>query len=248
MSKSVFVTFLVALAVAGCESEVMTPADDPELSVLRGNHDVSRTYEVTVTNLTSSQPLTPPLVATHGPRVRLFSIGRRASEGVMEIAENGNLTPLYEHLNENKHVSDVVIAAGDPPPLLQGKSITFEIDAAEGARFLSWMSMLICTNDGFVGRNRILLPRRMGQSRAVFARAYDAGTEINTEDFADIVPPCQIFGATSSDDMGTGMSDPSLSENGRIRRHRGIRGGNDLIPDLHDWSDPVAKVEIRRIG
>ena len=80
------------------------------------------------------------------------------------------------------------------------------------------------------------------------SRAYDAGTEINTEDFADIVPPCQIFGATSSDDMGTGMSDPSLSEDSRVRPHQGIHGGNDLVPSLHGWSDPVAQVEIRRIG
>ena len=148
----------------------------------------------------------------------------------------------------NDNVSQVVIAVGDPPPLLQGESITFEIQGEGDARFLSWVSMLICTNDGFTGRNRIRLPNQVGQTRSASARAYDAGTEINTEDFADIVPPCQIFGATSSDDTGTGMSNPDLAEHKRIRPHRGITGGNDLLRQLHGWSNPTAKIEIERIS
>lgn len=119
-------------------------------------------------------------------------------------------------------MSSVVIAAGDPPPLLQGESITFEITASRRAWFLSWTSM-----------------RSYG---------FDAGSERNTEDFADIVPPCQIFGATSSADAGTGMSDPALATKGRVRLHRGIRGGNDLVPELHGWRNPVASIRVERIG
>ncbi len=77
---------------------------------------------------------------------------------------------------------------------------------------------------------------------------FDAGSERNTEDFADIVPPCQIFGATSSADAGTGMSDPALATKGRVRLHRGIRGGNDLVPELHGWRNPVASIRVERIG
>ena len=46
----------------------------------------------------------------------------------------------------------------------------------------------------------------------MFTNGYDAGTELNTEDFADIVPPCQGLIGVSSEDGGTGMSDPSLAE------------------------------------
>jgi len=213
-----------------------------------GGEEQLRTYRVTVYNLTSSQPLTPPLVATHNGDARFFKVGHEASEGIRQIAENGNLGPLNEALMADDNVGEVVIAVGDPPPLLQNESITFEIQGDSDARFLSWVSMLICTNDGFTGRNRVRLPNQVGQMRSAFANAYDAGSEINTEDFADIVPPCQIFGATSSDDAGTGMSNPDLAENGRILPHRGITGGNDLDRELHGWSNPTAKIEIERIS
>ena len=251
-----FAVLVCGLPLLGCEAE--TPADltvDPSSSLRESDdwdddddEDELRTYRVTVYNLTSTQPLTPPLVATHEDDIRLFRVGRRATEGVKEIAENGNLGPLNDTLMADDDVNQVVIAAGNPPPLLQNQSITFEIQADEDARLLSWISMLICTNDGFTGRNRIRLPRGIGQVRTAHSRAYDAGTEINMEDFADLVPPCQIFGATSSEDEGTGMSDPELAENGRIRRHRGIRGGDDLDPGLHGWTNPVAKVEVEHIN
>ena len=250
MRKAVFAT-LAGLAMLGCDPGVTQPEVEPDLSYQDGSpyEAGTRTYRVTVHNLTDSQPLTPPLVATHSALVRgLFHVGRPASQQIMEIAENGNLGPMVDALTGHPEVSNFVIAAGDPPPLLQGESITFEIEADGNAHFLSWVSMLICTNDGFAGRNQVRLPARMGHVRFAYARAYDAGTERNTEDFADIVPPCQIFGATSSDDEGTGMSDPALAEHGRVRPHRGIRGGADLDPELHGWDDPVAKIEVERIG
>ncbi|MBT8462090.1 MAG: hypothetical protein KJO44_06155 [Gemmatimonadetes bacterium] len=48
-------------------------------------------------------------------------------------------------------------------------------------------------------------------------------------------------------DTGSGMSHPALAENGVIRHHPGVSGGNDLLTGLHGWTDPVARVTIRRI-
>jgi hypothetical protein len=69
----------------------------------------TRTYEVTITNLTSGQPLTPPLVATHRKKGQLFEVGQPASVGVREIAENGNLAPLLAFLDADPfdRISDV---------------------------------------------------------------------------------------------------------------------------------------------
>jgi hypothetical protein len=250
MRKTVFAALVAGLALVGCEAAPTTPTVEPDLSMHGSGdeEDGARWYRVTVYNLTSNQPLTPPLIATHEAGMRFFNVGHPASPGIKEIAENGNLPPMAEALMAKEGVSDVVIAVGDPPPLLQGGSITVEIHADGDANFLSWISMLISTNDGFAGRNLVRLPPRIGQVRSVYAGSYDAGTETNTEDFADMVPPCQLLGATSSDDEGTGMSDPALAEDGRIHPHRGIQGGEDLEPDLHGWTDPVAKVEIERIS
>ncbi len=208
----------------------------------------STTYSVTITNLTGGQPLTPPLIATHRPATGLFNVGQPASLQLKEIAENGNLDPMLTALGNDKHVSDIVVAAaGDPPPLLPGQSVTVEISESDGAKFVSFASMLICTNDGFTGLDTVRLPQQVGQTIIITADAYDAGTEINTEDFADIVPPCPALTGVSSQDAGTGMSNPALAEGGVIHHHEGIQGHADLVPEIHDWTNPVITVEISRI-
>ena len=124
---------------------------------------------------------------------------------------------------------------------------TFEIEAGDGAQFFSFVSMLVCTNDGFTGLDAVKLPNQVGSSASWDAYAYDAGTELNTEDFADIVPPCPVLTGVPSTDPGTGASDPALAENGVITMHPGITGDDDLIAGLHGWSGPVARVTIERL-
>ena len=207
-------------------------------------------YDITIKNLTTGQPLTPPVVATHRSRVDAFEVGTPASFEVKEIAENGNVAPLAEAFDENKHVweSKVVASPSGPPPILPGATLSFEISASRSAKFLSFVSMLICTNDGFTGLDSMRLPKDVGGSVTVSTAGYDAGTEINTEDFADIVPPCQGLVGVMSGDPGTGMSNPALAEGGVITMHTGIVGGDDLLPfpDIHGWVGPVAEVTITR--
>lgn len=90
--------------------------------------------------------------------------------------------------------------------------------------------------------------RELGATVTAYGTGYDAGTELNTEDFADIVPPCQALMGVSSGDAGSGTSNPALAENGVIHHHRGIQGGDDLDPDVHGWTDPVVMVTAVRVG
>lgn len=246
---------ILAVLVASACADTMEPTEeapnaDAEFASANASEKASdmRTYQVTVANLTGGQPLTPPLAVTHRRAIDLFEVGEPASYGVKEIAENGNLPPLVSVLEDSKHVSDLVIAvAGDPPPVLPSSSVTFSIAAENGAQFFSFVSMLICTNDGFTGLDSKKLPERVGDQLVYETGAYDAGTEINTEDFADIVPPCPPLTGVMSTDMGSGMSNPALAENGVIGHHAGVSGGDDLQAGLHGWMDPVARVTIRRI-
>ena len=94
MRKAVFAALTAGIALAGCDASVTEPVIEPDFSrqADRGKgEDQMRTYRVTVYNLTSTQALTPPLVATHNRRVRFFRVGHRASAGIQQIAENGNL-------------------------------------------------------------------------------------------------------------------------------------------------------------
>jgi len=209
-----------------------------------------KTYKITITNLTAGQPLTPPILVTHTGRTGIFEVGEAASEGIRQIAENGNGAPLLQALGEDTQVHDVVagaaplVPANNPGATGFESSATFTITSHGRARFLSYASMLICTNDGFTGLDSVRLPNH---KVTVYAAAYDARTEMNTEDFADIVPPCQALIGVSSDDPGTGMSNPLLAEDGIVIPHAGINGGIDLFPEVHGWGDPVAKIEIERV-
>jgi hypothetical protein len=224
-----------------------------------------RTFEVTITNLTSGQPLTPPVVATHRRGDQVFEVGQPASVGVREIAENGNNAPLLAFLEADPF--DRVSAftqAGMGPLVPEGTpggvedppsgpefpdSVTFEITAEGGANRLSFVSMLVCTNDGFTGANGLKLPSKVGRTVTANTAGYDAFTEINDEDFAHIVPPCQGLIGVSSGEAGEGVSNPALAEGGVISHHQGIQGGSDLLPEVHGWDtdEPVARITVTLI-
>jgi Spondin_N len=216
-----------------------------------------RDYEVTITDMTTGQPLTPPVVATHHRNHAIFDVGQPASVGVREIAENGNSAPLLAQLEANpfgdifdftESTSGPLVPPGVPGDAMFDQSVTLELQANRRTNRLSWVSMLICTNDGFTGSDGIKLPRAVGRSRTALTDGYDARTEINTEDYADIVPPCQELIGDSSGEPGTGTSNPALAEGGVISHHPGIQGGSDLKPDVHGWTDPVAKITVERTG
>jgi hypothetical protein len=218
-----------------------------------------REYRVTITGLLSGQPFTPPVVATHRSEGLMFEVGERASFGIKEIAENGNLAPELAALAADRRVSASLVAPGGPlvPPGTPGSAqfddqTTFTITADRGARRLSFVMMLICTNDGFTGVDGLRLPRHVGQSVTVQTQAYDSHTEVNTEDLGDVVPPCQgLIGVRSALGLpGTDKSDPVLREDGVIAHHGGITGRRDLRPEIHGWDTtrPVADITVEAIG
>ncbi|MCH8066321.1 MAG: spondin domain-containing protein [Chloroflexi bacterium] len=200
------------------------------------------TYNVTIENLTSGQPFTPPVVVAHTSAMDIFETGEAASAEIIAIAENGNNDPLVALVSGASAVHAFV--AGDGP-VMPGASATMSIQAPAGS-YLSAVFMLICTNDGFSGLDSMMLPAT--GSVTVDANAYDAGSEQNTEDFADMVPPCQGLVGVSSDDEGTGMSNPALAEGGVVTTHAGIQGGTDLTVADHGWSGPVARITVAAAG
>ena len=243
-------------ALVGCADSDIMVAPDQDLSTTEassaGGIALARSYEITIENLTSGgQHFTPPLVALHRGSDGLFTVGNAATFGLQQIAENGNLGPMVDRLGGSRHVSSFAVAVsgeGLEGPLAPGESITVELTADPGSQFVSFASMLICTNDGFTGVDGAKLPKKVGDEIRLYAGVYDAGTEINTEDFADIVPPCQVLGGVSTGEAGTGASDPALSEGGVIRVHEGIMDRSDLQSFVHGWNDPVAMFTVRRIG
>ncbi len=225
-----------ALAVAATMAVAAVALVAVAASPAAGQQNV--TYNVTIENLTSGQPFTPPVVAAHTSGIDVFEVGQPASLEVQAIAENGNNKLLETLVGGSDAVIDSAIGTAAIGP---GESATLSVEAPAGS-LLSVVFMLICTNDGFSGVDSMTLAA--SGSESVDANAYDAGTETNTEDFADIVPPCQDLIGVSSDDAGTGETNPALAEGGVVTAHEGIQGGTDLTVSDHGWTDPVARITV----
>ena len=206
-------------------------------------------YEVTIENLSDGQPLSPPIAITHRRQLTLFRNGMLASPEIEAIAEDGNNGPaatLWPTLNK---ATDVV--ALDAPLTRAGTEVgdfsdtaTFEIWARPGDR-LTIASMLICTNDGITGLTRARLPY-YGE-HTYYTRAYDAGTEANTELSGDLVDPCSGLGPhpLTGDPNGNENTAVDLNPQLPIRIHEGIQGNGDLT-DAHDWHKKITRITIER--
>ncbi len=197
-------------------------------------------YEVTVTNATYGQVLTPPVVVVHKKRFRVFELGGPASEGLKTMAETGNPGPLSEELANESGVKAVTTGMDVIPP---GQSMTITVDAPRSGR-ISVLGMLASTNDAFFAIQGVSAHRN-----EVSAPVYDAGTEANTEMCSDIPgPPCL---PGSNNEVTEGAE-------GFIHMHRGFHGNNEgagdsMTPDglalqdeNLDWRGTAARITIKR--
>jgi len=211
------------------------------------------TFRFTVTNLTSGQALTPPAIATHSPTTELFSVGDPANEVVQEIAENGNLQPLIGAVRDDPGISGVgigdapLVPSDDPGETGNPYYATLEVEAEQDATHVTFISMLIATNDGFVGLDTVELPTEENGSKTLFAQSFDAGTEENTELWDDLVPAGQQLIGGEMPSGGTTESNPELAADGVVHPHPGITGEGDLDPEVYGWEDPAAVVHVEKI-
>lgn len=235
----------LVVALAACSADHPATATAPADVALGLGPSSDVEYEVTITNLTTGQPLSPPLLVTHAQRVALFTPGAPASAGVQAIAENGDPSVAASMLAGASGVHTVT-TIGAPIHRIGGPgatSVTTRIAAGRDARWLSLATMLICSNDGFAAVRDLHLPLHSRPVTA-YAMAYDAGSEVNTESATDIVPPCFGIGPVSGPAGGAGR----IAENSVVRMHGGIAGGAALVPGAHGWSGPVAMVTVQRVA
>lgn len=188
-------------------------------------------YEVTVTNLTRGQVITPPVVFSHNDSFSLFTEGKKARRSLAQLAEMGMTEPLMEVLMTKDRVYDMVVGNEPIPP---GHSLTVELMTDNMHGNISAVGMLAQTNDGFFAIKNI--PAPLGGEMVVYANAYDAGSEANNEMAAYVPGP--PFGGTL---RATGDAEKF------VHIHAGIQGIGDLMSSMYDWRNPVAKVVIRMI-
>lgn len=192
-------------------------------------------YRVTVTNPNRGQPLAPGLFITHSKRFSLFETnGQPASDGLATMAETGDPTDLKAEVDGAHGVKSTDVLPGReelPPIFLPGVSKSFYVTTSRHARYFTIVAMLGASNDAFYALRGIELPKE--GKITLFAPAYDAGSEMNTENSDDIPGP-------TNNRVTDGAE-------GFIHIHTGIRGVGNLEPAVYDWRNPVAVITVERV-
>ncbi len=205
--------------------------------------------DITVTNLTQGIHYTPILIGAHDADTRLFNTGEMASTQLQAMAEGGDISGLSEMLTMAN--ADIV---SDPAEglLAPTMSTSTTLDTTDGNMYLSIVSMMLPTNDGFIGLNSWMIPSDPG-TYTIMLNAYDAGTEANDEIVnGGGAPGAPGIPIAPGGDAGTGAMGVTVEEsNYYIHIHRGSLGDDDLVggkSDLdntvHRWLNPVARVTV----
>ena len=234
---AISVTALLASACDNDNPQIAAPAPTPAPPTMAS-------FEVTITNLTNAQPLSPVAVIAHQTGYSVFSIGTAATAGLETLAEDGDNSTL---ISEATADAMVMATASGAAPIGPAGSETITIQVLESelpGLTISTSTMLVNTNDAITGVNGVdVSSLAAGDSVSLRSIAYDSGTEANTEAAAHIRGPAgggEGFNAARDD-----LAD-------RVAMHSGVVSQDDgkATSDLtgqHRFDNPVAAVRIVRI-
>lgn len=230
--------FGIGFALSACSSS----SDDPVVSV-----DTDLVFEITVTNLSANQPMSPAVLALHQDSYQAFETGASASVALEQLAEGGDNSALLASLASSDQVLTEVGGAGAIAP---GGSELFELSAddnALGTLSLSVLSMLVNTNDAVVAVNsQSLASMAVNETQTFYALSYDAGTEANTET-ADTIPgPAAAGGARE----GFNATRDDIRD--EISVHAGVVTQDDglstsVLTQANRWDHPSVRVSVVRV-
>jgi len=194
--------------------------------------DVS--YEVTVTNLTNSQPLSPAAVVLHADG-HLFSVGEVPSVALEQMAEGGMNSGVLALGMASASGADAIGPGGS-------ETISVTIQDVTNAK-LSVATMLVNTNDAFSGLDALDLSTfAVGDSWTATAGVYDAGTEVNSEAAGTMPGPA---------DGGEGFN-ATRTDTGYVAMHPGVVSGDDgltnsVLTVQHKFDNPAVRIMVTRI-
>ncbi|MEM7097193.1 MAG: spondin domain-containing protein [Pseudomonadota bacterium] len=205
-------------------------------------------FELSVTNLTLAQPLSPPAVFLHSSGYGAFVDGDSASVALEVLAEGGDRTDLVTEVTNSGTLLASYDDANPVGPMSIGPTVTLEIpsDEADDVR-LTAVTMLVHTNDAFTGLNAVdVTGMAVGESRVFSTPTWDAGTEANSENAASMPGP----------DFGGEGFNPTRDEAiDRVRFHQGVvtsaslESGdpNSALGDQHRFDNPTGRIRITRV-
>ena len=229
-----------ALLLQACDSDddafVANPAPPPPPAMA--------SFDVTVTNLTGAQPLSPVALIAHRAGYQVFEIGAAATVGLEELAEGGDNTALIAEATADAAVVATASGAGAIGPA-GAETVTVEVLESDlPDLLLSISTMLVNTNDAISGVNGAAIgSMAVGDVVTWRTIAYDAGTELNTEMATEIPGPAG---------GGEGFNAARNDRADRVAMHAGVVSQDDgyatsSLTEQHRVDNPVTQVRVERI-
>ena len=229
---------LGATLIAACGSDNNNPPPPPPPPP-----PAMATFDVTVTNLTNGQPLSPLAVIAHQDGYAVFAVGAAATAGLEMLAEGGDNTALIAEAGAD---AAVIATASGAAPIGPAGSETVSITVPESelpGLAVSVSAMLVNTNDAVTGINGAsVADMQVGDSTTWQAIAYDAGTEANTEAAIHIPGPAgggEGFNAARDD-----AADRVAMHSGVVSQDDGFAGSD--LSGQHRFDNPVAQIRVER--
>ena len=194
--------------------------------------------KISITNLSSQSPA-PITVATHQKGAMLiFTPGAAASCELATLAETGNPVALETIPRTDPAVLHATRLTGASTVIMPGATVSGDIVLDFHHMSVSTASMLVSTNDAYVGYTGAQIPRSAGYT-SYMAHAWEAGSEADSEACSDLPgPPCAEF---------SGNARATDGAEGHVFIRPGIRGLAD-VPTRYDWRGPIARIKITGLG
>jgi len=209
-----------------------------------GTDSLPAKFEVTLTNLTTGQPLSPLVAIAHGSGFSLFSVGQPASVELEQLGESGETAPLVTSAKASSGYMDSAVGSGAVSP---GASSMVTVSVTQydlASAKLSLASMLVNTNDAITSVNaENLSGLDVGAELSLNLMSYDIGTEANSESAATIPGPAG--GGTGFVAARDDVRDAVHLHPGAITADDGLSGS--ALSAMHRWDNPVALIKIVRI-
>ena len=240
-------------------------------------------YRLTVVNLTHNQLFSPYAAIAHTEGYTGWEVDKSASVELERLAESGAVERPEDEpagdstwfLDEAAKKSAVVATAVASQFVDGGGRWQLDLSVPPDRDYrLTLATNLVYTNDGFTGVTNLAIGQlAVGEELSVYAQAYDAGTEENTETEAT-VPGFVDFETDADGNLvldengdpvqiaGFGFDPSRLNDANIINIHPGVISAdepvtldaageaikaNSALDSGHRFLQPVAKIVVERV-
>lgn len=234
----------ISVGLAACSSSDDPPPvvddSDPPADM---DMQAMASFDITVSNLTNAQPLSPVAVIVHDDSYQVFMVGAPATEGLEVLAEGGDNSDLLSEA-EASGSADVFTSGIGPIGPGSNETVSFELPLSDlQGKQLSVTTMLVNTNDAFTGLNGFDIGSfGPGQSETVRGIAYESGTEANSETATTIPGPAA--GGEGFNPARDDAADQVTMSAGVISRDDGLATSD--LTEQHRFDNRVVQVSITR--